>query len=296
MSATRGASYKPLFVMASRLQSLRPILFVIFCCLLILQVIVCVGGARLGSDGRADFRQFYTAGYMVRSGHANQIYDYDTEKMFQDRVVGPGSSFPFNHLAYEALLFVPLSFLAYRTAYWVYFALNLALLALATWRFKPYLSGLKAFAPWMPYATFLCFLPVSLTLVLAQDSILLLTVMIAAFVALDRGQEIRSGMLLGLGIFKFQYLLPIALLFFMWRRWRVVSGLLVSGAAFRGAVDCYCRTLCDSRTGPNAIRYEHQPFQLHRAHEIRHIPRPHAKSSRTNLRDRAAVRGHAGPS
>jgi glycosyl transferase family 87 len=234
MSATRGASYKPLFVMASRLQSLRPILFVIFCCLLILQVIVCVGGARLGSDGRADFRQFYTAGYMVRSGHANQIYDYDTEKMFQDRVVGPGSSFPFNHLAYEALLFVPLSFLAYRTAYWVYFALNLALLALATWRFKPYLSGLKAFAPWMPYATFLCFLPVSLTLVLAQDSILLLTVMIAAFVALDRGHEIRSGMLLGLGIFKFQYLLPIALLFFMWRRWRVVSGLLVSGGAFAG--------------------------------------------------------------
>jgi hypothetical protein len=86
----------------------------------------------------------------------------------------------------------------------------------------------------MPYAIFLCFLPVSLTLVLAQDSILLLTVMIAAFVALDRGQEMRSGMLMGLGIFKFQYLLPIALLFFVWRRWRVLSGLLLSGAVFVG--------------------------------------------------------------
>jgi hypothetical protein len=213
---------------------LRPILFVIFGMLLIMQIFVCVQGARLGSDGRADFRQFYTAGYMVRSGHANQIYDYDTEKDFQDKVVGPGSSFPFNHLAYEALLYVPFSYLEYRTAYFAYLALNLVCLALAAWRFKPLLPGLTAFAPWMPYALFVCFLPVSLTLVLAQDSILLLALMIAAFVAITEGHEARSGIFLGLGIFKFQYLIPMALLFLLWRRWRVFSGLFFSGVALMG--------------------------------------------------------------
>ena len=215
-------------------KTLRPILLVIFGCLLILQVIVCVGGARLGSDGRADFSQFYTNGYMVRSGHASEIYDYDTEKAFQNGVVGSGSSFPFNHLAYEALSYVPLSFLGYRTAYFTSFALNLMFLALAAWMFKPYLSGLAAFAPWMPYAIFVCFLPVSLTLVLGQDSILLLLLAIAAFVSLNRGHEMRSGVLLGLGIFKFQYLIPIGLLFLIWRRWRFVSGLVLSGSSLMG--------------------------------------------------------------
>jgi hypothetical protein len=75
-------------------NTLRPILFVLFSLLLIMQVLVCIDGAQLASDGRADFRHLYTAGYMIRSGHANQIYDYDTVTAFQDSVVGPAPPFP----------------------------------------------------------------------------------------------------------------------------------------------------------------------------------------------------------
>jgi hypothetical protein len=250
---------------------LRRILFVLCSCLLVLQVVVCVGGARLGSDGRADFRQLYTAGYMVRSGHANQIYDYDTETAFQEMAVGPGSPLPFDHLAYEALLFVPLSLFGYRTAYFIFLALNLVLLALAAWLFKPYLSDLAAFAPWMPYAIFFCFVPVSLTLVLAQDSILLLTLMIAAFVSLRRGHGMRSGILLGLGLFKFQYVIPMALLFLAWRRWRIFSGLLLCSSALAGlsvwivglrATRAFVRTLFVMSTGlsTDAARMKYGTF------------------------------------
>jgi hypothetical protein len=255
-------------------NTLRPILFALCFCLLAVQVVVCIGGARLGSDGRADFRQLYTAGYMVRSGHANQIYDYDTATAFQEMVVGPGYLPPFDHLAYEALLFVPLSFFRYRTAYFIFLALNLMLLALAARLFKPCLSELAAFAPWMPYAIFFCFVPVSLTLVLGQDSILLLTLMMAAFVSLNRGHEVRSGILLGLGLFKFQYVIPIALLFLVWRRWRITSGLLLCSSALAGlsvwivglrATGAFGRTLSvmSTRLSSNPERMKYGTFPDH---------------------------------
>ena len=37
--------------------------------------------------GRADFRQLYTAGFMVRSGYASQLYDYDSQHRFQNALV-----------------------------------------------------------------------------------------------------------------------------------------------------------------------------------------------------------------
>ena len=226
---------------------LRPILLVLFTCLLLLQVVVCIGGARMGSAGRSDFRQLYTAGYMVRSGHASQIYDYDEEASFQDMVVGPGYSFPFDHLAYEALLFVPFSFLRFRIAYFIFFALNLILLASAAWMFKPYVAELAPFGSSMPYLILFCFLPVAITLILGQDSILLLTLMIAALVSFDHGLEFRSGIFIGLGLFKFQYVIPIALLFLIWRRYRVISGVFLCSSVL-GALSVWIAGLAATRT------------------------------------------------
>src|SRR5216683_7943005 len=68
--------------------------------------------------GRADFRQLYAAGYMVRTGHASQLYDYDAQKYFQDALVSPAPiALPFVRPAYQALAFAPLSRLTYRQAY-----------------------------------------------------------------------------------------------------------------------------------------------------------------------------------
>jgi hypothetical protein len=66
----------------------------------------------LGKSGRVDFRHLYTAGYMVRAGHAADVYDYALCEKFQNELVGPAQGvLPFNHLAYEALFYAPFSLL-----------------------------------------------------------------------------------------------------------------------------------------------------------------------------------------
>src|SRR6266566_922224 len=180
-------------------------------------------------NGQADFRQLYTAGYVVRTGHRAHLYDFGRTEAFQNQVVTPAvRGLPFNHLAYESLLYAPLSVFRYRTAYAVFFGVNLAVLAGSFRMLRPYLSSLLEIWTFLPAAIFACFLPVTLALLQGQDSIILLALMISATVMVDRRGDFRSGMLLGLTLFKFQYALPVVLLFMVWRRWRFISGFALS--------------------------------------------------------------------
>jgi len=181
--------------------------------------------------GRADFRQLYTAGYMVRSGSAHQLYSHDAQLWFQHRLVGPGDiALPFNHLAYEALLYSPFSLLPYRKAYFAFVAVNLAFLAVSLRFLQPRMSNLADLSPWLPVAMFAGFLPIAAALMQGQDSILLLTLAVASLASLEKGREFTAGLLIGLGLFKFQITLPIALLFLAWRRVHFFAGLVVSAA------------------------------------------------------------------
>jgi len=186
--------------------------------------------------GQADFRQLYTAGYLVRSGHAHQLYDYDTQLHFQNELVSHGDiALPFIRPAYQALLFAPLSLLPYRTAYFAFLAVNLALLWLSFQLLRPRMNRLAHVYPWLPAAMFLGFLPVAAALIQGQDSILLLTLLAATLVLLDRECELMAGILVGLGLFKFQIVIPIALLFLTWRRWRFFAGFALSSLAVGAA-------------------------------------------------------------
>jgi len=73
-----------------------------------------------------------------------------------------------------------------------------------------------------------------------QDSILLLALLAAAFACLNRRRDLGAGLLTGLGLFKFQIIIPMALLFLVWRRWRFCLGFasssLVAGAVSVGLV------------------------------------------------------------
>jgi Glycosyltransferase family 87 len=180
--------------------------------------------------GRADFRQLYTAGYLVRSGRGHQLYDYDTQFHFQNELVSEAEiALPFIRPAYQALLFAPLSFLPYRTAYLAFLAVNLALLWVSFRSLRPKMNRIAHVYPWLPAATFLGFLPVTAALIQGQDSILLLTLLAAALVSLERNRELTAGVFLGLGLFKFQIVIPIALLFLAWKRWRFSAGFAIAG-------------------------------------------------------------------
>jgi hypothetical protein len=213
------------------MKSARLTLFGLFSYLLILQLGVCIAGLRVGPRDSSDFRQLYTAGYLVRQGQGPDLYNYDLEERLQNRIVSPGKPLPFDHLAYEALLFAPFSILKYSTSYFAFAGFNIFLLVAAQQLFRPYLSPLESLGKFAPEAIFFCFLPAGIAIILGQDSILLLLLTVLAFVALDKGNDARSGLLLSLGLFKFQLILPIVLLFLLWRKWRFVFGAASGGFA-----------------------------------------------------------------
>jgi hypothetical protein len=100
---------------------------------------------------------------------------------------------------------------------------------------------------WLPAAMFLGFLPVAAALMQGQDSILLLTLLVAATVALQRGSDLTAGTLVGFGLFKFQIVLPIALLLLLWRRWRFSAGFAASAAAV-GLISLWLVSLTGAET------------------------------------------------
>jgi len=176
-----------------------------------------------------DHAQLYAAGYMVRTGHAGELYDIRAQQQFQDVLVGNDErALPFIRPAYQALLFVPFSFLPYRSAYLAFLAVNLVLLAMTFWILRPNMRNISRVWQGLPAFLFLVFYPITLALMQGQDSILLLLLLAAAPVALERGQERRAGIFVGLGLFKMQIVIPIALLFLFWRRWRFFGGFVLT--------------------------------------------------------------------
>ena len=190
-----------------------------------LQISAWVGFIAIIRDGHPDFRQLYAAGYMLRSGAGRQIYNYDAEVAIQNRVVSPaGNALPFNHLAYEALIFAPLSILPFHAAYFVFLAANLALLYFVFRVLSPDLANLRAVWPALPAALVITFLPIAACLMQGQDSIFLLALLSGGYVLLKRGQAASAGALVACGIFKFQIVVPLAVLLLFAGRKRFMFG------------------------------------------------------------------------
>jgi hypothetical protein len=196
-----------------------------FAFLFFIQLVLIIAPVRRLSERRFDFRHLYASAYMVRTGHGKEIYDYDEEKKYQDRLVGRGpETFFFNHPAFETLFFVPLSFVSCDVAYWLMFLLNLGVIVVCFITMRPRMDSLRAIWVFLPGALFLCFLPFGRTLVQGQDSIILTILLLSAAFALERQRDLLAGFLLALGLFKFQFVLPIVALFLIWKKWRVGAG------------------------------------------------------------------------
>jgi hypothetical protein len=197
------------------------------------QILLAVVYVPLALRGFADFRQLYTGGYMIRIGQAPGLYDYATQQGFEETLVPVGAYFllPINHLAYEELLFVPLSVFSYRTAYWLFMVFNGALLVVCAKLLRTQVPVLSERWTWLPALLIAGFYPISRALMQGQDSIITLTLLIAALSALNRKKELLAGLLVGLSVYKFQIAIPVAVLFALWRCWRFLTGFFLSSAA-----------------------------------------------------------------
>jgi len=213
---TNLSRYRPFFVMGSIYM-------------IAMQIVVVALGLSGGLAGRADFRSFYSAGYLIRTGHGDQVYDYNKTAATESEVVGKvGANLPFIHPAYEGLLFALFSFFSYKKAFWLFFFLNMALLVSVFRLLMPAPIWMGETWAALPLMTVAGFLPVGICLIQGQDSILLLLIVAAACALQKAGRDFASGLVLGLGMFRFQMVIPLVVLLCFARKWKLLAGFAVT--------------------------------------------------------------------
>jgi len=159
-----------------------------------------------------DFFAFYTAGKVARTSPAH-LYD--------------PSSLPFFHLPYEALLYAPFTVASYHHAYLLFIGFNLVLL-LGVFVAGPFSDVIPIWQP-RPGLMLFAFLPVLFAVIQGQDSILLLLICCLAW--RQWKYPMRCGLILSLGLFKFNIILPLVCLLALRKGWRFTIGFFAGCAA-----------------------------------------------------------------
>lgn len=241
------------------------------------QVMVWFIYVPIGMSGLADFRTLYACGYMVRTGQGAEIYN--SEKLFaiKEQLAPIGRPFmqAMDHPAYEALVFAPLSWLSYRWALALFMLLNVGVTGLCLWLLTPNFEVLRRRWTLFPTLLFASFFPITRAIVQGQDSIILLLLFAGALVCIQRKQDVVAGLLLGLGMFKMQIVIPVFVMFVLWRNWRFARGFAVSSIAaglasfglvgIRGTREYVSMLLGMSvnlKTNEDAMRYALSPLTM----------------------------------
>lgn len=178
-----------------------------------------------------DFSEFYAAGQIVRHGSGGSLYDLRTQAEFQLEVA-PVHAF-YLRPPFEAVLFVPFTYLSYRGAYLAWTIFCLAVLLTTVWIIQHHTSVLEAmrqYARGIPvdlgllFVICLTFEPTMDCFLIGQDALLMLFVYTLVYIALVRQRQAAAGALLACGLFKFHLVLPFAFIFLLRRRWSFLLG------------------------------------------------------------------------
>jgi hypothetical protein len=185
--------------------------------------------------GGPDFTVYYTAGRMLREGRGSQMYDAQSQLAVQREFVADVATrhnpLPYIHPPFEALIFLPLTFLPYATAYFVWNGLNLGILVGASCVLRSSVECLRYISRLDLYLVLLAFFPVVANFHQGQDAILLLLVVLLAFRAWEQGADFTAGLWIGAGLFKYHLILPLAVVLVLWRGRKFLLGLLTTASA-----------------------------------------------------------------
>ena len=201
---------------------------------LLMQVVVWAIYLPFGLHAIADFRQMYTGGYMIRTGHATELYDINAQTRFQQQLFPQATRTSFlliNHPAFEELAFVPLSLFPYKSAFLIFIGVNCLALIASLKLLRQNTDPIRKRWRWAPTLLVLSFFPITRALLQGQDSIILLLFLSSATILLQRGRPLSAGIVIGLSVFRFQIALPILILYVLWKQSRLVLGFLISASA-----------------------------------------------------------------
>jgi hypothetical protein len=123
-------------------------------------------------------------------------------------------------------LFSPLAAFSFRTAYLIWGLLNAVVWLLLIYFLRPHLPWPREVLGYV--CLWLLFAPLGVAMYQGQSSIILLALFCIAFAQLRKKRELAAGLVLGLGLFKFQFVLPFALLFLLRKKWQFLIGFIVS--------------------------------------------------------------------
>ena len=212
-------------------ENLKGLLIVFLVSMVSLHVAIAWRARELVRRAYPDFTIFYSAGTILRQGLGHQLYDEATQFRIQQEFAAGVSirqgPLPYNHPPFEALIFLPLAWLPYFSAYLLWDLLNVLMLLAVMLLLRPHIPMLQRSSAFFWVFVSLAFFPVFIALLQGQDSILLLLLFTLAFVALKKDADFSAGCWLGLGLFRFHMILPLVFILLLQKRRKTLLGFVL---------------------------------------------------------------------
>jgi hypothetical protein len=226
-------------------------------------VLSAVMWARFSSQvDQTDFSMTYIGARILHLGQGARLYDLAEQTAVRKSTFSRPSPLLFEHPPFEALIFQPLAGLPYRTVYIIWALVNAGIWLTLPFLLRPYAPAPRETSGYL--ALFVLFAPLGIALFQGQTSLAMLLFYSLCFIQLKRGRTLAAGVCLGLALFKFQIVLPFALIFLLRRQWRFLAGFILSGTFYgllsliavgwRG-VFSYVRFLATIASDPHNISY-----------------------------------------
>jgi hypothetical protein len=186
----------------------------------------------------ADFSTFYTAGKILQRGQSHQLYDWAlqtrVQSEFSQGTALRNRALPYLRPPFEALLFLPLSYLPYRRAFEAWIMLSGLLVGLTAALLRSRIPDIPPVPWWIYYPAVFSYCPIAHGFALGQDCALMLFLFALVMICLHEGKDFRAGCFLGVALIKFQLVLPLVFILLLKRQFRALVGFSVVAALLSG--------------------------------------------------------------
>jgi len=187
----------------------------------------------------SDYVAFYTGWSILRDGEGSKLYNLEQQLKYQKQIVGnagpvlPYRLLPFINPPHAALLFMPLAYLSFTTASYVFLGINWLVAFWIARRFWQLAAAWSETSRLLLITTFLTTEVFWYGLATRTMTLIVMAAIIEYFLALRRQQYTRAAIWLLVGTFKPQLVLLPALIPLAQRRWRMLAiaaslGLLIA--------------------------------------------------------------------
>ncbi|SRR6266404_496788 len=205
-------------------------LFITAFCLIYLYLFITSGTYLLHhSHNPLDFLAFYTGAQLV-SRSPTELYNLHSQLILQQQIdplakIHTGF-LPFLNPPFVALAFEILVNFGLENAYIVFLGINVILIVLICFIAMQQLNKTKWYSILLLIIGIATFIPILITLLIGQLSIVLCIIFLLAWLSLKEGREFRTGFVLSLLLIKPHFLILPLLAMLVQRRINVIYGLM----------------------------------------------------------------------